>query len=685
MKHLMVCREYPPAPYPPGGIGAYVSHMARLLAEAGETVHVIAQRWEGAPHKLVESYGGNLVVHRVSLDEPAGRESASVAGEARLLKALLNSDCPSQAFSWQTARIAESLVEDEGIDLIEAPEWEAPLYHFQIRRALGLGPRRQPPCLVHLHSPSELIFLHNQWDVTLTDFLPLKQYEEHTIRAADALVCPSRYLARGVRQLFALKDIDISVIPYPLGDTPTIERAPDVWSRDSICYVGRLEARKGITEWVDAAVEVGLSHPALTFEFVGSDTSLTGAAGESIRAHLDRRIPHTLRQRFRFHSSQPRKTLWKLLAESPVAVVPSRWENLPYSCIEAMSTGMPVLATGTGGMAELVTDGQSGWIAPKATASDLASTLRRVLDTTATKRAAMGRAAGKAVRAVCGNQAVLERHLELRARIATTPAQRSSWIPARTGGMTPAVDHQGMGVVVTCFDSLEWLPGCLASIANQTQPARPVVVAVDNRHRAAAQSIAARFPGCDIIATDPDQARTLAAKHLLSQAPLLRGAVFLCESVRLDRSYLATAEEVFMRQPGVGRMSSLIGYGASGNEWKLMPSAALDVCMAIRAEAVLADAMCHAVEAEWAVVTYPEMLASVCPPACERTVSSAASQRRYSAVALSQRGSAKIAWSWFLAAPFAEKARWLGKVMMQPRRAAQWIAWQVRGAALKAR
>jgi hypothetical protein len=132
-------------------------------------------------------------------------------------------------------------------------------------------------------------------------------------------------------------------------------------------------------------------------------------------------------------------------------------------------------------------------------------------------------------------------------------------------------------------------------------------------------------------------------------------------------------------------MSSLIGYGASRNEWKLLPAAEPDVCMAVRAEAALPDAMCPVGEDEWADVTYPEVLASVCPPARERAVSSAASQRRYSAVALSQRGSAKIAWSWFLAAPFTEKARWVGKAMMQPRRAAQWIAWQVRGAALKAR
>jgi len=52
MKHLILCREYPPAPG--GGIGAYVWHISRLLAESGESVHVIAQAWEGAEGPLEE-------------------------------------------------------------------------------------------------------------------------------------------------------------------------------------------------------------------------------------------------------------------------------------------------------------------------------------------------------------------------------------------------------------------------------------------------------------------------------------------------------------------------------------------------------------------------------------------------------------------------------------------------------
>ena len=69
MKHLIICREYPPASYHPGGIGTYVNHISQLLAEHGETVHVITQMWGGAPKKNEEKIGGRLVIHRLPLGD----------------------------------------------------------------------------------------------------------------------------------------------------------------------------------------------------------------------------------------------------------------------------------------------------------------------------------------------------------------------------------------------------------------------------------------------------------------------------------------------------------------------------------------------------------------------------------------------------------------------------------------
>ncbi|MGH9174265.1 MAG: glycosyltransferase, partial [Vicinamibacterales bacterium] len=134
--------------------------MTDLLAQAGETVHVIAHRWDHAPAVREESNGGRLIVHRVALDEPiADRWTLSdISSREQVPRGLLASYFPAQAFSWQASLLAEQLIDREGIDVIEAQEWEAPLYYLQLRRALNLGPAARPPCVVHIHSPSERIF-----------------------------------------------------------------------------------------------------------------------------------------------------------------------------------------------------------------------------------------------------------------------------------------------------------------------------------------------------------------------------------------------------------------------------------------------------------------------------------------------------------------------------------------------
>ena len=120
------------------------------------------------------------------------------------MKGLFQSSFPPQCFSWQASLLAESLVEREGIDIIEAQEFYAPLYYFQLRRALGLGPKRRPPCIVHLHSPTEFIARYSEYDIGDPFLLTSKRLEDYSIAAADALLCPSQYLARQAEAHYGL-------------------------------------------------------------------------------------------------------------------------------------------------------------------------------------------------------------------------------------------------------------------------------------------------------------------------------------------------------------------------------------------------------------------------------------------------------------------------------------------------
>jgi glycogen(starch) synthase len=467
MKHLIISREFPPASYPAGGIGSYVANIARLLADRGDIVHVIGEKWSGAPRDREVLCDGRLIIHRISRDEvPRPLENSDDARVRRELEGLKETSFPAQWFSWSAGFLAERLVQEEGIDVIEAQEWEAPLYYFLLRRSIGLGPERKPACIVHLHSPTVFIHHYNGPTPAPSGFFTTSRMEEFCIQSSDALLCPSRSLAAKAAKRYQISSDRIKVIPLPVGFVPRIDRDKNVWSNGAICFVGRLEPRKGVIEWVNAATRVARQQPTAHFDFVGADNW-------NLKAELVKQIGKDLAPRFRFHGQKSKDEIAAYLGRANAAVVPSRWENFPNVCIEAMSSGLPVIATPFGGMVELIEDGRSGWLAEDAgvagLADSLAVALSRCLSTPPAQKAAMGNEAAHAVRRICDNATITEAHQQFRGAAARQGACRSS-IAARP---TSAIASPNVVVRTPSIKDAEHL---LRTLAAQTRPPQAIVV-----------------------------------------------------------------------------------------------------------------------------------------------------------------------------------------------------------------
>ena len=75
----------------------------------------------------------------------------------------------------------------------------------------------------------------------------------------------------------------------------------------------------------------------------------------------------------------PLDLLPRLLSAADVYVLPTLADNLPYTVLEAMGCGVPVVATNVGGIPEQVVHGETGFLVPPATPAELAASILDIL------------------------------------------------------------------------------------------------------------------------------------------------------------------------------------------------------------------------------------------------------------------------------------------------------------------
>jgi L-malate glycosyltransferase len=155
-----------------------------------------------------------------------------------------------------------------------------------------------------------------------------------------------------------------------------------------VVVVANLRHEKGHDVLIDAAARVLRRFPDASFNLVGS-----GPEYERLRALAQTRgVSHAVT--FLGH----REDVPAHLADADIFVLPSRTEAFPNAVLEAMATGLPVVASAVGGLLELVEDGRNGLLVRSGDPVALADGLCRLMADSALA-AHLGDAARDAVRA----------------------------------------------------------------------------------------------------------------------------------------------------------------------------------------------------------------------------------------------------------------------------------------------
>jgi glycosyltransferase involved in cell wall biosynthesis len=140
--------------------------------------------------------------------------------------------------------------------------------------------------------------------------------------------------------------------------------------RPIIGNVARLALQKGHRVLIEAAPRVLAKHPGVSFVIVGE--------GE-LRGELEQQLNDAgLGDRFELLGA--RDDIPELLASFDVFAFPSFFEGLCVAVIEAQAVGVPVVATGVGGLVETVVPGETGVRCELGDAVSLADGINWVLD-----------------------------------------------------------------------------------------------------------------------------------------------------------------------------------------------------------------------------------------------------------------------------------------------------------------
>lgn len=148
-----------------------------------------------------------------------------------------------------------------------------------------------------------------------------------------------------------------------------------------IGMVARLAAVKGHRYFLEAAARVAREDEKVHFVLVGDGPLRSEIENQAVQLGLGDRV----------HFLGDRKDARRLVNAFDIAVLSSLSEGLPNTVMEAMSVGVPVIATAVGGTTELIDDGVTGYLVPSANAEALAERMLFVLRNEGQSKAIAGR------------------------------------------------------------------------------------------------------------------------------------------------------------------------------------------------------------------------------------------------------------------------------------------------------
>jgi glycogen synthase len=346
--------EYPPLVY--GGLGRHVHALAEAQAAAGHDVVVLTQHPGDVGLALDETVDGVRVV-RVPHD------SSEITMQDEFLAWVI-------ALGHAMTRTGIALGRTWRPEVVHAHDWVV------AHAAANLRAAYEVPIVATMHATEA--GRHQGW-------LP-NQFSKaiHTVEwwltfEARRVITCSQHMSWEVTRLFELPPGKVDVIAngidlaeWTVTDAEVAE-ARAQWGDDGpmVLFSGRLEWEKGVHTLIEAMPRLRRRFPGLRLVVVGRGTQQEMLVDLARRLRVSRSVVFT--------GWLTEGGLRAVSGAADVAVVPSVYEPFGLVALESAALGTPLVVSDTGGLAEIVTHGETGVTFPALDAAALADAVTAVL------------------------------------------------------------------------------------------------------------------------------------------------------------------------------------------------------------------------------------------------------------------------------------------------------------------
>lgn len=400
MKIALVTPSFPPIGA--SGIGAATFHRARGLQELGHDVSVYT--WMEPDQEPRRTFEG-VPVFSLRYPRLACR-TLDVVGKVmsvggRVVTGRRSSFAMSTRDVYGAAVMSLPAVRARfrSYDVVETCEWGGTCYLLR-----GL---KTPERVVTLHGSvySHAVRYPPHYHFYRLDVGIALGVERRGVRAADTVIAPSKailddaraVISPGQRVVVVPNCVDVKYV-RSFRTSPTV---PERGRTLTAVFSGRLDALKGAPVLNEVVRRLRESDTGARWSFVLAGPDVDSAElGELVPG--ERRNVAVLRAGVMTFAE-----MYALLGTADVAVLPSHTENCPMAVLEAMAAGLPVVASDTGGIPELVRSGVDGLLCPRGDAEAFVAALRALEDDEV--RRSMGASAGSRAAATFGARTIAER------------------------------------------------------------------------------------------------------------------------------------------------------------------------------------------------------------------------------------------------------------------------------------